>query len=298
MLVGDRESIVFVNGEFLPESKARISPFDHGLLYGYGVWDTVLTCNGYIFRLEEHIDRLLLSARALGLVVPWSKDQLKQIVIETVGRNRLSNAYAKFLITKGPGPPLITAECEKPSLVVLVHPSEPPVPPELTKGKKAVIVSIRSIPPQCGIEPRIKQLNYLNRGLMIAEAKRAGADYALVMDINGFVVEGATQNLFIVRNKVICTPPLQSVLDGVTRRMIFEIAEKRGHSIVEGTMTPYDVYVADEVFITATAVGGIIPITEVDGRPIGTHSPGGITKELLQRYWEMLQSGEGAIRVF
>jgi branched-chain amino acid aminotransferase len=294
----EHERVVFVDGHFVPESEARISPFDHGLLYGYGIWDTAFVYNGCIFWLNEHIDRLFLSAKALGLGVPWSKNQVKEIIIETVRRNELKEAYIKYLITRGSGEPHMTARCGTPTVVVLVvSPPEPFTPPELSKGRKAVIVSIRSIPPQCGIEPRIKQLNYLNRALMVEEAIRAGADQALAMDINGFVVEGATNSLFVVRNDVIYTTPLQNVLEGVTRGIVLDIAARRGRKVVEKMMTPYDIYVADEVFTTATAASGIVPIVQVDGRMIGTGNTGPITKEIMAEYWQMLQKCEGGTRV-
>jgi len=241
---GEKEPIVCINGRFFPLSKTKISPFDHGLLYGLGVWDVAWVYNGYSFKLDENVNRLFKSAKALK---------------------------------------------------VIARPRRPISNPSEVKGKKAVIVSIRRIPPMCGVETRIKQLNYLNHYLMLMEAKRNGADCAIALDIYGYVTEGAVQNIFIVKDQNIYTPPTASVLEGITRGTVIDIAGRKSFGLIEKLLTPYDLYTADEVFLTSANI--ITPIIEIDGRKVGDGKPGPITIEILTEYWEMIQKGEHSIKI-
>ncbi len=291
------QSIVWINGNFCLGSEARVSPFDHGLLYGNGVWDTAYAHNGYIFELDKHVNRLLESAKAINLKVPLTKEQIKDAIIETTRRNKLKYAYIKFIVTRGIGEPYITANCEKPTMIILARPPLRIARFNEEKGKKAIIVSIRGIPPACGIEPRIKTLNYLNRFLMISEGLRAGVDQVIALDINGFVSEGATQNIFTVRDEVLFTPPSFTCLEGITKETVVKMAEREGYEVVEKILTPYDLYTAYEVFTTATGTG-ISPIIEIDGRIIGQGKIGPITKKLMEKYWVMLDKGENGTKIF
>ena len=286
----ESEPIVCVNGKFSPLSEARISPFDHGLLYGIGVWDTANAFNGYIFKLDEHVDRLFISGKALGIKVRFSKKELKELIIETVRSNNVENAYIKFIITKGVGEPKIDAQCREQTLIVIARPAEPLPNPNRLVGRKAAIVSVRSIPPMCGAEPRIKQLNYLNRYLMMMEGKRHGVDLAIALDINGYVTEGSTANIFIV-DKDVFTPLISQVLAGTTRAAVIEIAQELGIRLAEKLLTPYDLYTADEVFLTATGTG-FAPIVEIDHKEIGNGKPGPMTIKIYKEYLKMIQKGK------
>ncbi len=291
----DSESVVYVNGRFYPKSQARISPTDHGILYGDGVFDTCTAHNGMIWRLDDHIDRFFMSAKAVSITIPLEKRELKGVVVETVRRNGLSDAYIKMYCTRGDGPPFINpAGTTGPTMVVFaVPPARVYSEEERMKGVRAIISSVRRIPPACGVEARIKQLNYMNNVLMYLEAMNAGADMAIALDLNGYVTEGIAQNIFVVRNSVIRTPPLQLILAGITRRSVIELAGKEGYGVVEEMLTPYDLYTADEVFATATAAsggGGLTAITNVDGRVIGGGKTGPVTDRLMKAHLQALRS--------
>ncbi len=253
--MSEKEAVVYVNGKFFPKSQARISPMDHGILYGDGVFDTCQAVDGMIWRLDEHIDRFFRSAAAVQLTIPLKKDELNRAVVETVKRNQLKDAYVKMYCTRGDGAPFIDPRLTKaPTMVIFAVPPAPKFSKEKSElGARAVIASIRRIPPSCGVEARIKQLNYMNNVLMELEMINAGADFAIALDINGYVTEGVAQNIFAVRDSEVSTPPQQLVLEGITRRTVLEIAQRMGHKVAELMMTPYDLYTADEVFMTATA---------------------------------------------
>jgi len=294
------DAIVYLNGEYCQAKEAHISPFDHGLLYGDGAYDTATAKDGVVFILDEHIERFNRSARALDIDIPLSNEELKEAIVETVKRNNLKDAYIKWLVTRGDGEPFVSPWlCEKPTLLILARGLQKTDTKQPQKGSEATIVSTRRIPPMCGIEPRIKQLNYLNHVMMYMEARAAGADEAIALDINGYVSEFATANLFIVKDDEIYTPPSLNILEGTTRKIIIEIANDLGRKIDESLMTPYDLFTADEIFSTATASGGgLIPIVKVDGRKIGDGKPGNVFKELKKVYLEMLGNEEFGVSIY
>jgi branched-chain amino acid aminotransferase len=291
------DQIVCFNGQFLParDVGAKLSVFDHGLLYGDGVFDTCGATNGFAFKLDEHIDRFYRSAQAMALRIPCSKQELHQNIVETVRRNGLRNAYIKFICTLGPGSPYLDPSlCKEPTLIIFaVEPLKVISDKARSEGVTAIICATRRIPPGCGIEPRIKQLNYASNVFMALEAHRAGVDESIALDSQGYVTEATTANIFAVSERRLVTPPPQNILEGITRATVFEIANREKIELVERMLTPFDLYVADEVFMTATggAGGGIIPVVEISGRTIGTGTPGETTLRIQKIYMQMLRDG-------
>jgi branched-chain amino acid aminotransferase len=287
----EKEWIAYVNGEYVPQSQAKLSIFDHGILFGDGVFDTCCARNGYIFKLDQHIDRLFKSIHSFQIDMPLSREELKKIIIKVVETNGEKNQYIKCLVTRGVGPrPLLSPVGCKASVVVFSRPYLLIVDPgKEEKLVKARITSIRRTPPEC-LDPKAKNLNYANLVLAKMEALNSGADEAILLDTQGFVNEGPGYNVFIVKQNIIYTPPAYNILIGVTRETVFELAEKEGIEAVEDRLIPYDLYTADELFIASTA-GGIIPVVDVDGRKIGTGKPGLVTSRLSKLYIQMIESG-------
>ena len=287
----EKEWIAYVNGEYVPQSEAKLSIFDHGILYGDGVYDTYCAWNGYIFKLDEHIDRLYKSIHAFQIDMSLSREDLKKITIKVVETNREKNQYIKCLVTRGVGPrPLLAPVDCKTSVVVFSRPYMWMTKPgEEEKSEKARITSIRRIPAQC-LDPKAKNLNYANFVLAKMEAMNAGADEAIMLDIHGFVNESPGYNIFVVKQGKLYTPPPENILMGVTRETVFEIAENDGLELIEERMVPYDLYNADEVFLSSTA-GGVIPIVEIDGRIVSSGKPGPITRKVKNSYFEMMEKG-------
>ena len=243
--------------------------------------------NGRTFRLEAHLDRLFQSAAVLKITVPLSRDVLRDAIFATVERNALADAYVRILLSRGESHPIIdTRAAVRPAtLVILVHSRQQP--PEVASyftgaGLNARIVSLRKIAPTA-LEPRVKSLNYLNSVLARAEAIEAGADEAIMLDADGFVAEGAGSNIFAVHGATLVTPPVTSILVGVTRGVTIELAPAAGLAIVERNVTSYDLYTASEVFLTST-YGGLMPIATIDGRRIGEACPGNVTCSSRPRY--------------
>jgi branched-chain amino acid aminotransferase len=294
---GGADLVVYIDGDYVPSGKAAVSVFDHGLLYGDGVFDTICAWNGYLFRLHDHVDRLLRSAHATRLQLRLTRDELIAAVKDTVKRNRLSNAYVKIVVTRGvsPEPLLDPRECQS-STIIFARPFLWLVSPEkVNSGIRAKIVSTRRIPAQC-LDPKVKSLNYQNNAMAKIEAIEAGADEAIMLDVEGYVSEGPTYNLFTINGPLLRTPQ-DGVLLGITRAAVIELALREGWSTQMGRITPYDLYTADEVFFCSTA-GGIAPIVEVDGRRVGTGRPGEKTMKLTQSYFDMLERGEGGAPIY
>jgi len=290
MKMGIEELIAYVNGEFVPQSEARLSVFDHGLLYGDGVFDTWCTCNGFIFKFEQHLDRLYRSIHAFQMDMPIEKDELKWIIIEVAVQNKDPDQYIKCMITRGVGPrPLLSPVGCKPSVVVFSQPYGTLISEEKQdRAIRAIIPSIRRTPAQC-LDPKVKNLNYANLVLARMQALNAGVDEAILLDIHGFINEAPGFNLFTVQDNRLYTPAEENILQGVTRETVIEIAEKQHWEVKETRLIAYDLYSADEVFLASTA-GGIVPIGEVDGRAIGTGRPGPVTLQVRRLYQEMLAS--------
>lgn len=290
--------VVYVNGAFLADDEAAISVFDHGFLYGDGVYDTMCAWGGSIFKLEAHLERLYRSAHAAALAIPLSREELREAVIETVRKCGLREAYIKCVVTRGvSAEPLLDPRGCRPSIVifsrrylVIVDPAKE------ERGVRLKIASVRRTPSQC-LDGRIKNLNYLNLILAKVEALGAGTDDALLLSLDGRVLEGPGFNVFLVADGVLRTPPSEDILLGITRETVLEIAEREGIPCREEPIWPYDLYNAAEVFCTSTA-GGIIPAVAVDGRVIGDGRPGLVTRAVGDAYLQMLQKGEHGTPVF
>lgn len=291
------EPIIFVNGDYVPQSEAKISVFDHVVLYGDGVFETAVAWDGSIYKFDAHLDRLFRSLAAISLALPYTREEIRQIVIETVRRNELRNAYIKLLVTRGSNnePLLDTTGCV-PGVICFARPYLYMASPEkVLNGLRVKTVAIRRPPAQV-LDPHIKSLNYLNLVLAKLEAQAACADEALLLDIRGNVCEAPGYNVFAVDNGRLRTP-WQDILEGVTRETVMEIAREAGHVVEEATIELYDIYTADEVFFCSTA-GGILPVIEVDGRVIGSGKPGPIFTLVRETYETLLHEGADGTLVY
>lgn len=281
---------VFLNGEFVPENEARISVFDHGFLYGDGCFEGIRAYDGRVFKLSEHMDRLFASAKAIDLKPPYSKEEMTELVLEACRVNELSDAYMRPIFSRGIGDlGLDPRKCKEPTTVIIAREFPRLYGPELYEnGLTLGTVSNRRTPSQC-LSPNIKSLNYLNNILGRIEANQRGVDEGLFLDVQGFVSEATADNVFIIRKGVVMTPPYYNSLQGITRATAMEVAQQEGLEVREKMMTLFDVYNADEVFITGTAAE-IAPIVKVDGRVIGDGSPGRITKQLMDAFARFTRS--------
>ncbi|PHV72092.1 branched-chain amino acid aminotransferase [Sporanaerobium hydrogeniformans] len=282
--------IIYLDGEYVNEDEAKISVFDHGVLYGDGVFEGIRAYNGRIFRCEDHIDRLYEAAKAIMLDIPLSKKEMTEALLETCRRNDCKDGYIRLVVTRGKGDlGLSPTKCPKPSIFCIAG-SITLYPEEMyTKGMPLITATQRRNKATI-VDPQIKSLNYLNNILAKIEANRAGAAEALMLNHDGIVAECTGDNIFIVKDNVIYTPPIYiGILDGITRRTIIELAKKLGYEIVEKEFTLFNVYNADECFLTGTAAEAI-PVTTVDGRVIGEGVAGPITKALLAAFKEYANS--------
>ena len=284
------DRILYVNGEFVPASQAKISVFDHVILYGDGVYDTMCCWNHGVFKLDEHIDRLYESAHAIKLEIPQYKEEMKEIILETVRRNHLRNAYVKVVVTRGVGAePLLSPYNCIPGVIVFAVPYMSQAGAAGDVGIKMIVSSMRRIPNEC-ISTKIKSCNYLNHVLVRMEANEAGANDGIELDVEGYVCEAPGYNVFVVKRNVLITPG-DNILIGVTRSTVIELAESLDLPVAVGRVQVFDLYNADEVFLSSTA-GGIVPVVQLDGRTIGSGKPGPTTRRIHESYHSLLESGE------
>jgi len=275
--------IIYIDGKYLPEEEAKVSVFDHGFLYGDGCFEGIRAYNGRIFRLKEHIDRLYDSAQTIDLKPPISKEEMTDVICEVLRKNKLENAYIRPIISRGKGDlGLDPRKCPVPTVVVIAVTWGAMYGDLYEKGLKAVTVSIRRNPAEC-LPPNVKSLNYLNNILAKIEANYKGGDEAIFFDTNGYISEGSGDNLYVVKNGEIITPPTLNNLRGVTRMVVLEIAKSLGITVREQNMGYFDLYTADELICTGTAAE-VAPITWVDGRVIGTGKPGPVTRQLIAAF--------------
>lgn len=269
-----------MDGEFVPESEARVSVFDHGFLYGDGVFEGIRAYKGVVFKLKEHVDRLYDSAKAIMLEIPLSKEEMIKAVLETLRRNKLRDAYIRLIVTRGVGDLGIDPrKCSKPSVIIITREMKPLL------GRKSVSLIISSVRRDNvdATSHQAKSLNYLNSILAKLEAIKAGADDAILLDNRGFVSEASAANLFLVKNGVIATPPQTAgILPGITREKVMELAKSLGFIIEEREITPMELFTADEVFLTGTAAE-IVPVAEIAGRKL-PEAPGKVTKRLIEEF--------------
>jgi branched-chain amino acid aminotransferase len=272
--------IIYIDGAFVPKEQARISVFDHGFLYGDGVFEGIRAYNGRIFRLQEHLDRLYDSAKTIDLAVPITKAEMTRMIVETMKKNNLKDGYIRPLVTRGVGDlGLDPRKCPKASVIIIAVEWGAMYGDLYEKGLKAISVSVRRNPADA-LPPNVKSLNYLNNILGKIEANYKGGDEAIFFDTNGYISEGSGDNIFIVKNGVIFTPPTLNNLRGITRAVVLELAKSHGITLIEQNLGYYDMYSADEVFVTGTAAE-VAPIVLIDGRIIGSGKPGPVTRQLM-----------------
>jgi branched-chain amino acid aminotransferase len=289
-----KDLLIYIDGVYYPKSQAKISVYDHGLLYGDGVFEGIRAYNGVVFKLKEHIDRLYRSAHAIMLQIPLTKEEMTQAVLGTLRKNKLKDAYIRLVVTRGMGDlGLDPRKCPKPSVIIItdtisLHASE-----AKTKGITAMISWVRRNPVDATTH-EIKSLNYLNSVLAKIEANVNGVDEAICLDKNGFVSEGVGENLFVVKNgKIITSPSCTGALAGITAQVVIKLAKKLGYDVTETNITPFQLFTANEAFFTGTAAE-IVPIIEVNKRKIGNGSLGPMAKKLMAAFQKVvLDPAEG-----
>ena len=272
---------IYLNGEFVEKEDAKISVYDHGLLYGDGIFEGIRAYDGVVFKLKEHIDRLYDSAKSIILEIPMSKEEMEKVVVDTVKVNNLKDAYIRLVITRGVGDlGLDPRKCPKPTIFCIAEPMNPLLGED---GIRVITSSIRRLPVDV-LNPAVKSLNYLNSILAKIQANYAGVHEAFLLDSEGYVAEGTGDNIFVVKNGIIKTPPVSSsVLRGITRDTVIDLAKELGYTVVEERLTLHELYVADELFITGTAAE-LVPVVEIDGRVINNGEIGEITKKLSEEF--------------
>ena len=282
--------LIYLDGQIVPEADAKISVFDHGLLYGDGVFEGIRFYQGRVFRLEEHIRRLYDSAKSILLTVPIPPEEMIRAVCETVRANGLRDGYVRLVLTRGVGPMgLNPFKCPKPSVIIIAASISLYPAAAYETGLTIATVATRR-PGHDVLSPLVKSLNYLNNVIAKAEAMHAGAEEGLMLNHAGMVAECTGDNIFIVRDGTISTPLLTAgVLDGVTRGVVFEIANELGVPIRESDFTRHQVFTADECFLTGTAAE-VIAAVKLDQRVIGTGRPGPITQRIVKRFRELTQT--------
>ncbi len=284
---------IYIDGKFYDEKNAKISVFDHGLLYGDGVFEGIRAYHGRVFKLTEHIDRLFYSAKAILLDIPMTHAGLMKATVETIRANKLRDCYVRLIVTRGIGTlGLNPRSCRKPSVIIIAGKIQV-YPKELyARGMDIVTVpTVRNL--HSAVNPAIKSLNYLNNILAKIEANNAGVEEAVMLNAAGFVAECTADNLFIIKHGALLTPPLSAgALYGITRGTVMELAGELGVKVSEPNLTRYDLFNADECFLTGTGAE-IMPVIKIDGRVIGTGKPGPVTKSLVTKYHALTQvSGE------
>jgi len=272
---------VYINGELIDKEHARISVFDHGFLYGDGVFEGIRAYNGKVFKMKEHVDRLFDSAAAIELKVPVTKEQYAAAIESTLKANNLRDAYVRAIVTRGIGTLGLNPRTCAGASVVIITDSITLYPKELYENGLSVITvsTIRNHPN--ALDPRIKSLNYLNNMLAKIEGLNAGVEEAIMLNIQGYVAECTGDNIFIVKDAALITPPLSAgILDGITRHTVMDLAAARAIAVREENITRYDLFTADECFLTGTAAE-LIPVVKIDGRLVADGKPGPVTLQLL-----------------
>jgi branched-chain amino acid aminotransferase len=281
---------IWLDGEWCDRETAMISVYDHGLLYGDGVFEGVRVYGGKIFRLEDHLDRLYDSAKAIWLSIPMEHEELAAVTREAVSRSGIAEAYVRHVITRGVGDlGLDPRKCPRASVIIIVDTIKL-WPEQVYETGLTVITAGTPIPQRESLSPRVKSLNYLPHIMAKVEGIQAGADEVLMLDSSGAVAEGSGQNVFVVKNGRISTPPPHAgILKGVTRQVVMELAEAAGYPVDQTMLNRYDLYTADEAFFTGTA-SEIVGIRQLDGRVIGTGKSGPVTRDLRSRFHDLVRS--------
>jgi branched-chain amino acid aminotransferase len=274
--------MIYLNGKLVPEKKALVSVFDHGFLYGDGIYETLRAYKGTVFMIDEHIERLFRSASMIGLVLPQGHDGIKKVVYQTIKANKHKEAYVRITVSRGPGPlGLDPALCPEPTFVIISKKFTDYPGSYYQKGVNITIVNTRRNYKKA-LDPKIKSLNFLNNILAKRESIEKGAYEAIMLNHRGYIAEGTISNIFFLKKNVLCTPATGvGILDGITRRLILDAARKLGIKVNEGRFRPEDVYSADEVFISNTTME-VMPVSEIDDKKAGTKCT--VTKQLHKAY--------------
>jgi branched-chain amino acid aminotransferase len=284
---------VYIDGKYYDEKNAKISVFDHGLLYGDGIFEGIRAYNGRVFKLKEHVERLYCSAKAILMTVPMTQEEMVKAVVQTCRKNNLRDAYIRLVVTRGVGTlGLNPNRCANPSVIIIAGKIQL-YPKEMYEQGMAIVTVPTTRNLVNSVNPAIKSLNYLNNILAKIEANNAGVEEAIMLNSEGFVAECTGDNIFIVKGRQLLTPPLSAgALYGITRGVVMDLARESGLQVAEPNLTRYDVFNADECFLTGTGAEAI-PVTKVDGRVIGTGKPGPITQSLIEKYHALTKvSGE------
>lgn len=293
-----REPLVYVNGEFVAKSKATVSVFDHGVLYGDGVFEGIRAYNGSVFKLDEHVDRLFDSAKVIHLEIPLSRHEMAEAILETVRKNELRDAYIRVVVTRGAGDLGVDpASCKTPTLFVIAEPSQSSLGSGLPRLVSLVTSSVRRDPVD-GTSHEVKSLNYLNSILAKMEARRAGADDALMLDHRGFVSESSASNLFIVKDNKVSTPATSSgILHGITRARIIRLCSDLGLDVQEKDITPFELLTADEAFLVGTK-SEMLAVGAVNGTKIGSGTVGPVVRRLASEFAKIVARREEGTPVY
>ena len=284
---------IYLDGRYCDEKNAKVSVFDHGLLYGDGIFEGIRAYNGRVFKLKEHIDRLFDSAKGILLEIPLSRASLMRAVVETCRRNNLRDCYIRLVVTRGVGTlGLNPNRCRHPSVIIIADKIQL-YPPALYARGMAIVTVATTRNLHSALNPAIKSLNYLNNILAKIEANNAGVEEAIMLNAAGYVAECTGDNIFIIKGNELLTPPLSAgALYGITRATALDLGRELGLKTGEPNLTRYDLYNADECFLTGTGAE-IIPVVKIDGRVIGTGQPGAISKQLIEKYHALTKvSGE------
>lgn len=278
---------VYISGSLYPKPEAKISVYDHGLLYGDGVFEGMRSYGGKVFRLSEHLDRLWQSAQAILLEIPMSTEEMEAAVYQTLRANDIQDGYIRLMVTRGAGALGLDPYKTSDPQVIIIADSITLYPSEYYENGLEIVTAstIRNHP--AALSPRIKSLNYLNNILAKIEGLQAGCVEALMLNTKGEVAECTGDNIFLVREETLLTPPVDAgILEGITRAAVIELADDQGIPVRETTLTRHDVYIADECFLTGSAAE-VIPVVKIDNRVIGSGSPGPITRRLLEKFHEL-----------
>jgi branched-chain amino acid aminotransferase len=286
---------IYIDGEFYDKQNAKISVFDHGLLYGDGVFEGIRAYNGRVFRLEEHLERLYDSAKAILLTIPLSIAEMQEVVLATCRHSDLRDGYIRLVITRGVGNlGLSPDKCPKASVICIADTIQLYPEEYYVKGLRVNTSPTQRIP-QSALSPSVKSLNYLNNILAKIEGNQYGSQESIMLNHEGYVAECTGDNIFAVKKGVITTPPIWAgALGGVTRRVLIQLAKEAGHEVQVDMLTRYDLFVADEILLTGTGAE-VVPVREVDGRMIGLGQPGPITLDLMNRYRHLTRSSGATI---
>jgi len=294
----DKEPLIFVDGKFLPKSKAVVSVFDHGLLYGDGIFEGIRAYGGNVFRLVDHINRLYDSAKAIHLKIPMTKHEITEAVLESLRKNQLRDAYIRLVITRGTGDLGVDPNlCKTPTVFIIAEPMASVLGPSEPKVVKLMVSSYRRDSVDA-TSHEIKSLNYMNSILAKIEASSAGADDAILLDHRGFVSEASVSNIFLVKNRKVVTPSTAAgILHGITRERLIRLCFDLGLDVAERDVTPFELSGADEVFLVGTK-SEIVAVGSISGSKVGTGGVGAVTRKLCQEFARIVQRPEEGTPIY